>query len=81
MSDAWRDGPRASSNVQWPTGQSAEGNGGMAEKVHGAPGAISYAEASFAKANQLATVALKNRAGAFVASGPSSFAKAAEAGY
>ena len=48
--------------------------------MRGTPGAISYAEASLAKANQLATVALKSSAGAFVASGPSSFAKAAEAG-
>ena len=47
--------------------------------MRGTPGAISYAEASLAKANQLATVALKSSAGAFVASGPS-FAKAAEAG-
>ncbi len=80
VSDAWRDGPRASSAVQWPAGQSADGNGAMAEKVKGTPGAIGYTEASFAKANGLATASLQNRAGGFVAPDPASFAKAAEAG-
>ena len=50
VSDAWRDGPRASSTVQWPAGQSADGNSAMAERVKSTPGAVGYTEASFAKA-------------------------------
>lgn len=80
VSDAWREGPRASNNVQWPAGQSADGNGAMADKVRATPGAISFTEAAFAKTSQLATVSLKNRTGSFVAPDAASFAKAAEAG-
>ena len=80
VSDAWSNGPRASNKVQFPAGQSATADGGMIEKVKGTPGAIGYTGASNAKAGQLATVSLKNRAGEFVIPDAASFAKAAEAG-
>ncbi len=81
VSDAWRDGPRAGSTVQWPAGESAEGGGnGVIAKVKATPGAIGYAEASSVKANQLATTMLRNRTGGFVKPDAASFAKAAAAG-
>lgn len=80
VSEAWAAGPRASNIVRWPAGHSADGNKAMAEKVKGTPGAVSYTEASFAAAEQLATVSLKNRPGGFVAPDAASFGKAAEAG-
>ncbi len=80
VSDAWANGPRASNKVQFPVGESATADGGLIEKVRGTPGAIGYTGASNAKAAQLATVSLKNRAGGFVAPDAASFAKAAEAG-
>ncbi len=80
VSDAWAQGPRASNKVQFPVGESATADGGLIEKVRGTPGAIGYTGASNAKAAQLATVSLKNRAGGFVAPDAASFAKAAEAG-
>lgn len=80
VSDAWAAGPRAATEVKWPVGVSAEANEGVTEKVRGTPGAIGYADGAFTKANQLATVLLKNRAGAFVKAGSDSYAKAAAAG-
>jgi phosphate transport system substrate-binding protein len=80
VSEAWSAGPRASNKVQWPVGESVTADGGMIEKVRGTPGAIGYTGAPNAKAGQLATVSLKNRAGAFVAADAAAFAKAAEAG-
>ncbi len=80
VSETWAAGPRAATQVVWPTGASAEANEGVAEKVRGTPGAIGYADGAFAKANQLATVLLKNRAGGFVKAGPDSYAKAAATG-
>ncbi len=80
VSEAWAQGPRASNQVRFPAGQSATADGGLIEKVKGTPGAIGYTGASNAKAAQLATVSLKNRAGAFVAADAAAFAKAAEAG-
>ena len=80
VSETWAAGPRAATEVKWPTGVSAEANEGVTEKVRGTPGAIGYADGAFTKANGLTTVLLKNRAGAFVKAGPESYAKAAEAG-
>ncbi len=80
VSEAWAAGPRAATSVAWPTGASAEGNDGVNEKVRGTLGAIGYADGAFAKANQLNTILLKNRAGAFVKAGPDSYARAAAAG-
>jgi len=76
VSETWAAGPRAATEVKWPVGASAEANEGMAERVRGTPDSIGYADGAFAKANQLATVLLKNRAGAFVEAGPDSYAKA-----
>ena len=80
VSEAWAAGPRAATSVAWPTGASAGGNDGVNEKVRGTLGAIGYADGAFAKANQLNTILLKNRAGAFVKAGPDSYTKAAAAG-
>jgi phosphate transport system substrate-binding protein len=80
VSETWAAGPRAATEVKWPAGVSAEANEGVAEKVRATPGAIGYADGAFAKANGLASVLLKNRAGAFVKAAPDSYAEAAAAG-
>ena len=79
VSDAWREGPRAGTTVQWPAGESAANRDAALAEVRGTPGAISYMEAHFAKAERLATAMLRNRAGAFVTPDDASFAKAAGA--
>jgi phosphate transport system substrate-binding protein len=79
VSDAWRDGPRAGTTVQWPVGAGEANRDAVLAKVRGTPGAISYMEAHFARADRLATALLRNRAGAFVSPDNTSFAKAAAA--
>jgi phosphate transport system substrate-binding protein len=65
-SDAWRGGPGAATSVQWPAGQGARGNEGVANSVRNTPGTIGYTENAYAAVNRLVTVQLRNRAGAFV---------------
>jgi phosphate transport system substrate-binding protein len=80
VSEVWASGPRASNKVNFPAGQAVTADGGMIEKVKATPGAIGYTGAPNAKSGQIATVSLKNRAGAYVAADAAAFAKAAEAG-
>jgi phosphate transport system substrate-binding protein len=67
VSPAWSSGPGRGKEVQWPTGLGAKGNEGVAGQVKQTPGAIGYAELAYAKQNNLATVAVRNAAGEFVA--------------
>jgi phosphate transport system substrate-binding protein len=65
--------------VNWPTGAGGKGNEGVASFVQRLPGTIGYVEYSYATANKMSHVLLKNAAGNFVAPDDSSF-KAAAAG-
>src|SRR5205823_4601254 len=56
----------ADKDVPWPTGQGAKGSDGVTAAVKQADGAIGYAEVSYAKANSLGIVSLKNASGAYV---------------
>jgi phosphate transport system substrate-binding protein len=56
----------AAKDVPWPTGQGAKGSDGVTAAVKLAPGAIGYAEVSFAKANSLGIASIKNPYGSFV---------------
>ena len=67
VSPAWAGGPGRGKEVQWPTGLGAKGNEGVAGQVKQTPGAIGYAELAYAKQNGLATVAVRNASGEFVA--------------
>ena len=65
-SDAWKNGPGAATSVQWPGGQGARGNEGVANTVRNTPGAIGYTENAYATVNKLVTTQLRNKSGAFV---------------
>jgi phosphate transport system substrate-binding protein len=66
VSDAWKSGPGAATSVQWPGGQGARGNEGVANTVRNTPGAIGYTENAYATVNRLVTTQLRNKSGAFV---------------
>jgi phosphate transport system substrate-binding protein len=65
--------------VNWPTGAGGKGNEGVAAFVQRLPNSIGYVEYSYAKANKMAHVQLRNQAGNFVAPDDATF-KAAAAG-
>ncbi len=66
VSDAWKNGPGPATSVQWPGGQGARGNEGVANTVRNTPGAIGYTENAYATVNRLVTTQLRNKSGAFV---------------
>nr|WP_274607317.1 phosphate ABC transporter substrate-binding protein PstS [Paracraurococcus ruber] len=66
VSEAWKAGPGAATSVQWPGGQGARGNEGVANTVRNTPGAIGYTENAYATVNRLITTQLRNKSGNFV---------------
>jgi phosphate transport system substrate-binding protein len=66
-------------DLRWPGGQGAKGSDGVTMAVTSAPGGITYAEQSFAKANQLTVAQLKNGAGEYVTADGATVSKALEA--
>jgi phosphate transport system substrate-binding protein len=56
----------AGKDVPWPAGQGAKGSDGVTAAVKQTDGAIGYAEQSFAAANSLGMVEVKNEAGQYV---------------
>jgi phosphate transport system substrate-binding protein len=78
VSEAWKAGPGAATSVQWPTGQGARGNEGVANTVRNTPGAIGYTENAYATVNRLTTTQLRNKAGQFVKPEMANFIAAAE---
>lgn len=56
----------ASKDVPWPAGQGAKGSDGVTAAVKQTAGAIGYAELSYAKANSLGLIKIKNVAGKYV---------------
>ena len=67
ISPAWKSGPAAGKEVQWPTGLGGKGNEGVAGTIKQTPGAIGYIELAYAKQNKIPTALLQNAAGQFVA--------------
>ncbi len=53
-------------DVQWPTGEGAKGNAGVAGAVQQSVGAIGYVEQAYALAHNFTYAAVKNKAGVFV---------------
>lgn len=78
VSEAWKNGPGAATSVQWPGGQGARGNEGVANTVRNTPGAIGYTENAYATVNRLITTQLRNKAGNFVRPEMPAFLAAAE---
>jgi phosphate transport system substrate-binding protein len=79
VSEAWKSGPGAATSVQWPGGQGARGNEGVANTVRNTPGAIGYTENAYATVNRLVTTQLRNMAGKFVKPEMPNFLAAAKA--
>lgn len=77
ISEAWRTGPGAATSVQWPVGNGARGNEGVANAVRNTPGAIGYTENAYATVNRLITTQLRNKSGRFVQPTMASFLAAA----
>jgi phosphate transport system substrate-binding protein len=65
--------------VNWPTGAGGKGNEGVAAFVQRLPNSIGYVEYSYAKANKMSHVMLRNQAGNYVSPDDATF-KAAAAG-
>ncbi len=67
VSSEWKQKVGAGKSVKWPAGLGGKGNEGVTGLVKQTPGAIGYVELAYAKQNGLATAALRNRDGFFVA--------------
>lgn len=66
ISETWRTRVGRGTSVNWPTGLGGRGNEGVTAMVRQTPGAIGYVEFIFARANNLPTPPIRNRAGNFV---------------
>jgi phosphate transport system substrate-binding protein len=67
VSPEWKQKVGAGKSVRWPAGLGGKGNEGVTGLVKQTPGAMAYVELAYAKQNGLATAALRNREGVFVA--------------
>jgi len=65
VSKKWEDKIGRGKSLKWPVGIGAKGNDGVTAAVKQTSGAIGYVELAYALKNNLATVALKNKAGEF----------------
>lgn len=65
-SSEWKSRVGAGNKVEWPTGQGADKNDGVADTVSRLAGAIGYVELSFALTNGLPVGRVKNKAGVFI---------------
>ena len=75
----WKSKVGEGAAVNWPTGAGGKGNEGVAAFVQRLPNSIGYVEYSYARANKMGHVLLRNAAGNFVAPDDTTF-KAAAAG-
>jgi phosphate transport system substrate-binding protein len=64
VSAEWQDRLGIGSRLIWPVGKGANGNEGVSLAVQETPGTIAYVEYAYAAQNRLATVQLRNAAGA-----------------
>lgn len=68
----------AGKQVKWPLGQGGKGNEGVAAVIQQTAGSIGYIEHNYAIANKIASGAVKNSAGKFVAASPESMSAAGD---
>ncbi len=78
VSGEWKRTVGAGKKVEWPTGQGAKGNPGVASGVKRTRGAVGYVEFAYATEHRLDYVLLQNLAGNFVEPTIQSFQAAAE---
>jgi phosphate transport system substrate-binding protein len=77
VSPAWAAKVGAGKSPNWPAGEGAEGNGGVAASVYRTPFSIGYVEQSYSKGLLLPSAAIRNKAGHYVI--PSTQSAAADA--
>ncbi len=73
----WKNGPGANKAPNWPVGQGASGNAGVAGQVKSTPFSIGYAEIAYAVQNNLTFANIKNKNGKYVTASLQSIAAAA----
>ena len=77
ISPEWQEKVGSDLIVQWPVGEEAKGNKGVAEKVAATKNAIGYVEYTQAVQSKLSFAAIQNRDGTFVTPEAASFQAAA----
>ncbi len=78
VSKDWKARVGEGTTLAWPTGFGAKGNGGVAEKLAKAPGAIGYIDYAYATKRNLTYIVVSNKAGQFVAPDMQSMATTTE---
>lgn len=63
VSDEWKKNVGVATSVNWPAGEGAKGNEGVAGRVRGSPGAIGYIELIYALQNDIKYGRVKNKEG------------------
>jgi phosphate transport system substrate-binding protein len=77
VSPAWAAKVGTGKTLNWPVGEGAEGNGGVATTVYSAPFSIGYIEQAYDQGLLLPFAAIRNQAGNYVT--PSAQSVAADA--
>ena len=78
-SPTWKAKVGQGLSVHWPKGIGADGSNGVLSMVQGSPGAIGYAELSYAKHAKIPVASIQTRAGEFVEPSPASASLAVNA--
>ena len=73
----WKSKVGAGKSVKFPAGLGAKGNEGVTGLVKSSPGAIGYLELAYAKQNNMAVAAIRNKVGKFVVPSPEGVTSAA----
>lgn len=66
VSPEWKKKAGVGTSVNWPVGLGGKGNEGVSGLIQQTPNSIGYVELIYAKQNNLAFAAMKNKAGKFV---------------
>ena len=77
VSPEWKKRVGVNTSVQWPIGLGAKGNEGVSGLIMQTPNSFGYVEAIYAKQNNLAMAAMKNKAGEYVVASVESIQAAA----
>jgi phosphate transport system substrate-binding protein len=75
----WKTKAGSGMRVQWPVGEGAEGNEGVAARLAATPGAIGYVELTYAIRHELSYGLVRNAAGRFVEANLATLNAAAQA--
>ncbi|MFT8634550.1 phosphate ABC transporter substrate-binding protein PstS [Novacetimonas hansenii] len=73
----WQAQEGAGTSIQWPVGEGARGNDGIAAAVRNTQGSIGYLEYAYAAGNHMVMAQMRNRHGEDVVAGHASFEAAA----